>query len=77
MAATIGPADVLGAKYRMDANALCTRGTITSWQRYTTRLIAHGPVTPEVPASILQTVPTDFYISESAAADIEPHWYEG
>ena len=76
-AATIGPADVLGAKYRMDNNALCTCGTISSWQRYTTRLIAHGPVTPDVPASILQTVPTDFLISESAAANIEPHWYAG
>jgi 6-phosphogluconolactonase/glucosamine-6-phosphate isomerase/deaminase len=76
-AATIGPADVLGAKYRMDVNALCTCGTVSSWQRLITRLIAHGPVTPDVPASILQTVPTDFYISESAAADIRPHWYAG
>lgn len=77
MAATIGPADVLGAKYRWDSNSLCTAGTHVSWQRFTTRLIAHGPVTPQVPASILQTVPTDFYISESAAADIEPVWYAG
>jgi len=76
-AATIGPADVLGAKYRMDVNALNTRGTFSSWQRFITRLIAHGPVTPDVPASILQTAPTDFYISESAAANIEPHWYTG
>ncbi len=76
-AATIGPADVLGAKYRMDCNSLSTMGTFSSWQRFITRLIAHGPVTPQVPASILQTVPTDFYISESAAADIEPHWYAG
>jgi glucosamine-6-phosphate deaminase len=76
-AVTIGPADVLGAKYRMDINALCTSGTFSSWQRFITRLIAHGPVTPEVPASILQTVPTDFYLSESAAANIEPHWYVG
>lgn len=76
-AATIGPADVLGAKYRMDINSLTTMGTFSSWQRFITRLIAHGPVTPDVPASILQTVPTDFYISESAAANIEPHWYKG
>lgn len=76
-AATIGPADVLGAKYRLDGNSLCTMGTFSSWQRFTTRLIAHGPVTPKVPASILQTVPTDFYISESAAANIEPHWWKG
>jgi len=76
-AATIGPADVLGAKYRLDMNTLCTCGTISSWQRLITRLIAHGPVTPDVPASILQIGPTDFIISESAAANIEPHWYAG
>lgn len=76
-AATIGPADVLGAKRRMDFNSLCTCGTKSSWQRFMTRLIAHGPVTPDVPASMLQTEPTDFYISESAAIDIEPHWYAG
>ncbi len=76
-AATIGPADVLGAKYRMDVNALSTMGTFSSWQRLITRLVAHGPVTPDIPASILQTVPTDFYIAESAAADIETHWYKG
>jgi len=76
-AATIGPADVLGAKHRMDINALCTGGTISSWQRMMTRLIAHGPITPDVPASILQIGPTDFILSESAARNIEPHWYVG
>lgn len=77
MAATIGPAEVLGAKYRMDMNGLTTGGTCISWQRLMTRLIAHGPVTPQVPASILQTVPTDFYITETAAQNIEPVWYAG
>ena len=73
-AATIGPAEVLAAKYRMDNNGLTTAGTFVSWQRLTTRLVAHGPVTPQVPASILQTVPTDFYITETIAHDIEPIW---
>ena len=76
-AATIGPVDVLGAKYRLDVNSLSTMGTFSSWQRLITRLVAHGPVTPDIPASILQTVPTDFYMAESAAADIETHWYKG
>jgi 6-phosphogluconolactonase/glucosamine-6-phosphate isomerase/deaminase len=76
-AATIGPAEVLGAKYRQDHNALTVGGTFISWQRFMTRLIAHGPVTPQVPASILQTVPTNFYISETAAADIVPVWGKG
>lgn len=76
-AATIGPAEVVGAKYRMDFNGLSIAGSNVSWQRMTTRLIAHGPVTPSVPTSILQTLPTDFYITETAAMDIEPDWTAG
>jgi len=76
-AATIGPAEVIGAKYRMDRSAITIGGSDTSWQRLVTRLIIHGPVTPQIPASILQTVPTDFLISETIAQDIEPVWYEG
>lgn len=73
-AATIGPADVIAARYRMDINALKTAGTKVSWQRFATRLATHGPVTPRVPTSILQTLRTDCYISETIAADIEPDW---
>ena len=73
-AATIGPAEVIASKYRMDMNALTTAGTFVSWQRLTTRLAAHGPVTPLVPTSIHQELATDFYFSETIAADIEPLW---
>ncbi len=73
-AATIGPAEVIGAKFRMDWNYFTVLGTDVSWQRLTTRLAAHGPVTPLVPTSILQTLRTDFYISESIARDIKPEW---
>lgn len=73
-AASIGPADVVGAKYRLDQHGLTTMGTFSSWQRMTSRLVIHGPVTPQLPTSIVQTVPTDVVFTESAAADIEPHW---
>lgn len=73
-AATIGPAEVIGAKFRMDWNYFKVLDTNVSWQRFTTRLIAHGPVTPLIPTSILQTLKTDFYISETIAQDIEPEW---
>jgi glucosamine-6-phosphate deaminase len=73
-AATIGPKEVIGAKYRMDMNTLTVHGTLTSWQRMATRLAAHGPVTPRVPTSIHQILKTDFYISEEVARDIEPDW---
>jgi glucosamine-6-phosphate deaminase len=71
-AATIGPAEVVGSKMRIDMNNLQTAGTFVSWQRLMTRLVAHGPVTPLVPTSILQTLRTDFWISETVAANIEP-----
>jgi len=76
-AATIGPAQVIESKFRHDTNALTTAGTDVSWQRFITRLVAHGPVTPQVPTSILQEVGADFYISETCAQNIEPKWHRG
>jgi len=76
-AATIGPAQVIAAKHRIDLHAISVGGTPISWQRFTTRLVLHGPVTPRVPESILQTLRTDVWVSESAAQDIEPRWNIG
>lgn len=73
-AATIGPKDVLEAKHRIELHGLTTAGTFVSWQRLISRLVLHGPVTPKVPSSILQTVKTDVYVSETIAANIEPKW---
>lgn len=76
-AATIGPAQVIESKHRYDTHALTVHGTTTSWQRFITRLVLHGPVTPLVPESILQTLRTDVYVSETAAQNIEPDWNKG
>jgi len=76
-AATIGPAEVIGAKNRIDFHSITVHGTTTSWQRLMTRLVIHGPVTPRLPTSIHQTLRTDCYISETAARDIEPDWDKG
>lgn len=76
-AATIGPAEVIGAKHRIDLHCITVGGSFNSWQRLTTRLVLHGPVTPRVPESILQTLRTDVWVSESAAADIKPRWDVG
>jgi len=76
-AATIGPAEAIASKNRFDMHAITVDGGFASWQRMATRLCLHGPVTPLVPASILQTLRTDVYISPEAAADIEPHWDKG
>lgn len=76
-AATIGPAQVIEAKHRIDMHSITVRGTDSSWQRLITRLVLHGPVTPRVPESILQTLRTDVWLSESSAQPIEPDWNAG
>jgi len=58
-AATIGPAQILGAKDRsfwLDGYL----GGGTSWQRFVARLVAYGPVNTLVPGSILQTASTTY-----------------
>ncbi|MBM3852118.1 MAG: hypothetical protein FJ399_03075 [Verrucomicrobia bacterium] len=76
-AATIGPAEVIAAKHRIDMHGITVDGSFASWQRLTTRLVLHGPVTPRIPESILQTLRTDVWVTESIAADIEPRWDKG
>ena len=76
-AATIGPADVIAAKHRMEISAITVHGTPTSWQRLIARLVYHGPVTPKLPTSILQELRTDVFISETNAQDIRPHLNTG
>ena len=73
-AATIGPREVINSKNRFDMHNLTTAGTSVSWQRFITRLCLHGEVTPFVPQSILQTLKTEVYVSETIAQDIEPNW---
>ena len=67
-AATIGPVDVRNARERIEVHALLTNNTFSSWQRMTSRLVLHGPVTPLVPSSMLQLMKTQVYVSEEIAA---------
>jgi len=76
-AATIGPAQVVESKNRIDTHALTVHGTQTSWQRLMTRLCLHGPVTPKLPTSIHQLLRTDVTVSETAAMNIAPNWDKG
>ena len=73
-AATIGPAEVVGAKNRIDFHGLTVNGSFASWQRLTSRLCMHGPVTPRMPTSIHQLLRTDVWVSEAIAEDIKPRW---
>ena len=70
-AATIGPRDVLHARKRVECHGLSTYGTFSSWQRMTSRLITHGPVTPYVPGSIFQLLDVDLYMDPVIAQPIE------
>ncbi len=76
-AVTIGPAEVIAARHRISRHALTIQGTQSSWQRLITRLVTHGPVTPKLPESLLQTLRTDVYISETSAINIEADFTKG
>jgi glucosamine-6-phosphate deaminase len=71
-AATIGPKEILGARLRSSWNSFRVGGTDISWQRFSVRFAAHGPITNKVPSTILQIGPTEMYISETVAQDIAP-----
>jgi hypothetical protein len=62
---------VVRARFRMEVHCLLTCNTFPSWQRMTSRLILHGPVTPLVPSSILQLLKTQVYVSNEMAAPFE------
>jgi glucosamine-6-phosphate deaminase len=64
---TIGPKDIAGAKLRSSWN--CFGCGDSMWQRFITRLALHGPVTTQVPASILQTLESEIVLSGKVAAD--------
>lgn len=68
-AATIGPRDLAGAKLVSFWDSL--RAGDAVWQRFITRLAAHGPVTPAVPSSMLQVVNSELLLSGPVAADCD------
>lgn len=70
-AATIGPRDVLNARVKYESHGLQTMGTFSSWQRMTSRMITHGPVTPYVPGSIYQLMDCTLHMEPGIAAPIE------
>lgn len=76
-AATIGPREVVNARYRLDVHSITVHGTTTSWQRLMTRLCLHGPVTPKLPTSIHQLLKSDVWISRTAAMDVQPDFEKG
>ncbi len=76
-AATIGPAQVVRARNRMQTFGIGVHGTATSWQRLIARLVMHGEPTPLVPESVHQLLRTDAFVSETIAMNIKPDWEKG
>jgi len=71
-AASIGPAQIVGARDRsfwLDGYI----GGGVSWQRFIARLCAHGRVNTLVPGSLLQTRPGSYTIFGPVADDVEIH----
>jgi glucosamine-6-phosphate deaminase len=69
---TIGPQQILAARDRsfwLDG----ALGGGVSWQRFIARLVAHGPVDPLVPGSILQEAKGRYTILGSVADNVEIH----
>jgi len=69
-AVTIGPKQIMEADHRSFWLDGYIGGGI-SWQRFIARLSLHGPVTPVVPATLLQTEPTDVTLLGKVAEDVK------
>lgn len=74
---TTASTTMLNADYRSwwnDGCGLTAEGSYAGgivWQKFITRLALHGPITPEIPCSILKTVPGEFVIIEPVAEDLK------
>ena len=67
---TIGPRDVMHARYHIERHDLGYLSGYSSWERMVSRLQLYGPVCKELPASIYQLTPGVVYVSETIAAPI-------
>ena len=70
MAYTVGPRDLKNSRLVSFWNTGYAGGGF-AWQRFITRLAAHGPVTPLVPASILQVLRSDLTVLGAVADDYD------
>ena len=65
-AATIGPRDIVNARYRFEMHGITFLGG-DSWQRMISRIELYGPISMECPASIMRLGPGTCYVSEVIA----------
>lgn len=65
-AATIGPRDIVNARYRFELHNFCNLGG-DSWQRMISRIELYGPITKDCPATIMRLGKGTCYVSEAIA----------
>ncbi len=74
---TTASTTMLNADYRSwwnDGCGLTAEGSYAGgivWQKFITRLALHGPITPEIPCSLIKTVPGELIIIEPVAEDLK------
>ena len=66
-AATIGPRDAYNARERFELHNLMMNEGGCSWQRMVSRLELYGPISMEIPASIMRLGKGTCYVSEAIA----------
>ncbi len=67
-AVTVGPKDIVSAKYCMHMQYLITCGNVVSHQKFPLRLGLLGPVDPKNPASIMRLAPGTCYTTPEIAS---------
>ena len=65
-AATIGPRDIVNARYRFEMHEIA-HATGSTWQRMISRIELYGPISMECPASIMRLGKGTCYVSEIIA----------
>lgn len=75
-AATIGPYDIVNAKERFECHALLNSEAGSSWQRMVSRLELYGPISMEIPASIMRLGKGICYVSTAIAKPFSS-WHFG
>ena len=66
-AATIGPYDIVHARESFEVHNILNNTNGDTWQRMASRLQLYGPISKEIPASIMRLTPGICYVSEVMA----------
>lgn len=69
--ATIGPWDIAHARDRIEVEFTAPVGATTSWQRYGSRLMFFGPVTPAIPGTMLRLFKGTAFVDMNIAVPLQ------